>query len=145
MESAADKDSLLKAASETLHMFVDHIEALQNENNNLKVELEAVKSASSNKVTIEKVASVEEDKVNSLVSTLINHSILPEEQRQKCAQAMMEDPNNILEIANTALKSSEAPIETGYGIKQSSVEGVDGKAEADKAWFETLSSMEANY
>lgn len=134
--------AMLKGASLTLHEFVDHIAALQDENTTLRTELEAVKQASANKVTLQKVASAQPDKVNELVTTLINHSILPESEREKCAKALLENPNNILDIACEALKRTEAPVSTGYGTKQAACETT---STSDDTWYNTLSDYEVNY
>lgn len=143
-EHSAKKDQLLKAASQTLRMYLDQIEALQNENKNLKVEIQSIKSASQDKVTLQKVASASPEKVNDLVDLLINHSMLPESERQKCAKVLQQSPDNILDIAVSAIKSSEAPIESGYGIKAASEEHSPAK-ESDMIWKQTLSSYEVNY
>lgn len=144
MKTAEQSAAMLKVASETLHKFVDQIEALQDENNTLRVELEAVKKASADKVTLQKVASAQPDKVNELVDNLVNHCLIPERDREKCATALMENPNNILDIANQALKASELPLETGYGIKQASTEE-DPISASNDTWLRTLRSYEANY
>ena len=143
-KTAAQKNDLLKAASATMHTFVDQIDALQEENNKLRVELEAVKQASAEKVTLQKVASAHPDKINEFVDNLINHHFISEQQREKCATALMENPNNILDIANQAIKSSELPLETGYGIKTASSIEDPNKASND-AWMRCLASYEANY
>lgn len=142
--TAEQSAAMLKCASDTLHELVDHISELQDENNNLRVELEAVKQASAGKVTLQKVASAQPDKVNEFVTNLINHSILPESDREKCATALLENPNNILDIANEAIKASELPLETGYGTKQASF-GEDTTSAPDDVWAQALQSYEANY
>lgn len=142
-EQSAKKDQFLKAASETLHMFLDQIEALQNENKNLKVELQSIKSASEEKVTLQKVAASKE-KIDQFVDLLINHSILPEQEREKCATVLSQSSDNIIDVAASAIKASEAPVESGYGIKAASDEASDDN-ESEMIWKQTLSSYEVNY
>lgn len=138
----ANIDNMLKVASDSLEALVNQVEALQNENTQLRTELEAVKAASAEKITLEKVAS---DKVATLVSELVSHSILPDTEREKtaAAQAMMENPNNIIDICLQAVKSSELPQETGRGVKSASVEA--NSKSADELWKNYFDSNEATY
>lgn len=142
--TANQSAAMLKCASDTMHELVDHISDLQDENNSLRVELEAVKQANAGKVTLQKVASAQPDKVDELVTNLINHCLLPESEREKCATALLENPNNILDIANQALKASELPLETGYGTKQASSQE-DTTSDSNAVWMKTLASYESNY
>lgn len=119
-EQDAQKIKMLKAASDTMHALVNQTKELQKENQQLRQELEIAKAASSEKVTLKKVASVSEEDALHFSSLLVSHSILPESELQKCAAACMEDPNNAIKIAIHALKSSELPEETGHGIKSAS-------------------------
>lgn len=119
-EQNAQKIKMLKAASETMHALVEQTKQLQKENFELKQELEVVKAASSEKVTLQKVANVSEEDAFQFSSLLVSHSILPESELQKCAAACIADPNNAIKIAIHALKSSELPAETGRGIKSAS-------------------------
>ena len=116
----AQKITMLKAASETMHALMDQTKQLQEENTRLLQENEVLKAASSEKVTLQKVASVSEEDALSFSSLLVSHGILPEPELKKCAAACVEDPNNAIKIAIHALKSSELPEETGRGIKSAS-------------------------
>lgn len=108
---------MLKAASEQMHELVHETQQLLDENTKLRQELEVIKSAAANKVTLEKVAKVNEEDARTFASLLISHSILPESDFEKCANACVENPNSAIKIAIHALKSSELPEETGRGIK----------------------------
>lgn len=116
-EQEAQKIKMLKAASETMHALVNQTKELQKENQQLRQQLEIAKAASSDNVTLQKVANVSEEDALNFSSLLVSHSILPESELQKCAAACMADPNNAIKIAIHALKSSELPEETGRGIK----------------------------
>lgn len=107
---------MLKAASEQMHALVNSTQQLMEENEKLRHELEVIKAASSNKVILEKVAQVNEEDALNFSSLLVSHSILPESELQKCANACIQDPNNIIKMAMCALKFSELPEETGRGI-----------------------------
>lgn len=141
-EQEACKLNMLKAASEMMHALADQTKNLQEENSRLIQELELLKASSSEKVNLEKVASVSEEDAVQFSSLLVSHSILDEADLSKCAKACLEDPNSIIKIAIHALKSSELPAETGRGIKSASSKPTKQqlKEEADRRYFECFSS-----
>lgn len=140
-EQEACKLNMLKAASNMMHALVDQTKNLQEENTRLYRELELIKASSSDKVTLEKVASVSEEDAATFSSLLVSHSILDEADLTKCAKACVEDPNSIIKIAIHALKSSELPVETGRGIKSASTKLTKQQLqeEADRRYFECFS------
>ena len=145
-EQEAQRIKMLKAASETMHALVNQTKELQKENLQLRQELQIAKAASSDKVTLQKVASVSQEDALSFSSLLVSHSILPESELEKCAAACMQDPNNAIKIAIHALKSSELPEETGRGIKSASFRiptKEQLKSESDRLYGECFRS--ANY
>lgn len=92
---------------------------------------------------MQKVAASKE-KIDQFVDLLINHSILPEQEREKCATVLSQSSDNIIDVAASAIKASEAPVESGYGIKAASDEASDDN-ESEMIWKQTLSSYEVNY
>ena len=141
-EQDVQKIKMLKAASETMHALVTQTKQLQEENARLIQENEILKAASSDKVTLQKVASVTEEDAFQFSSLLVSHSIIPDSELQKCAAACVEKPNNAIKIAIHALKSSELPAETGRGIKSASSKPTKQqlKEEADRRYFECFSA-----
>lgn len=139
-------NNMLKTASATMHQLSEHIASLQSENENLRQQLETVKAAATEKVTLEKVAAASQSAAEELASTLISHALLPETKKQACITACMEDPNNIIKIAVQAIKSSEAPEESGYGIKSAATsDDIDGKQASDLLYAKLFDEEEGTY
>lgn len=90
-----------------------------NENEILRnrvAELEKAAASPAPKVTLEKVASASTDGVQRFVSRLVDMALIPEKEREKVAAACLKSPDNIIELAEEALKLSTAPVPQGSGV-----------------------------
>lgn len=116
---AAKVDTLLKSAANTMRALNEVLKMASDENKQLTAEVNRLKAATAgqpSKVILEKVANhPSESKIDDFVSTLINHAIVREADREKFATACRENPDNLLDIATHALKLSESPVPQGSG------------------------------
>ncbi len=123
-----DPIQMLKAASELIHELTDQVDSLQNE-------LAVAKAANLNKVELEKVASpklITAEKAAQFADYLASRAIIADNDREKYASACMEDPNNLVDIAQHALKLSELPASQGYGIKTANADNTPEAASLKK-------------
>lgn len=127
---------MLKAASAVMHELANFSEGLQQENARLTHELTLAKAAATNKVSLEKVASAASaEKAAAFADFLESRGIIPSGTQEKYASAICKDGNTALDIAMTAIKCAEPPVEQGYGVKSAHVSSRDNELDEESAMW----------
>lgn len=121
---------MLKAAANGMRLLASRAEQAENQVDvanktikQLQQQLSIKEAASKDKVTLEAVTStqLDPDKVNRFVDLLDERGFLHNRSRQKVAAAFMENPNTAIDLATLAIKQSELPASSGFGVKGDAV------------------------
>lgn len=134
-------ENLMKVASSLMHGFVDCIKDQQTEIKSLETKLEIAKAASTNKVSLEKVAKIDKADILDLVDTLESHGMIDSKKKGDYIEGCLSDPSFAVKVATKALKASESPSSQGYGIapKAHGTAAKGSALEEQNMWFDAVS------
>lgn len=134
-------DPMLKAASDVMLELTDAAEQQQGEIAQLQKELAIAKAASTDKVSLEKVANtaLSEKQADAFAAFLADRGIIPDGSQEKYASACKSSADMALDIAMKAIKLSEPPSSQGYGIKSANANSEDSSLSREKElWLECI-------
>lgn len=126
---AKDVDAFMARALNGSRRILEACNDLYEKNAALTQENETLRKAASStsSITLEKVATASGEKVRGFINRLVDMSLLDDSQAEKAAAACIKDPNQIIDLAETAIKLSTAPLPQGYGTEKSAQSAIDSE------------------